>query len=159
MHMRHYDGLPTKSWMYQRTLKLNTVAAWIKLKEGALDNEGIVTFHDACKIQRLGGHIKEPREVLNILAPKNFVEMSPNREAGLCCGGGGGVIVIDEKMANDNRYAVFKLKLDQMEEINAKTVIMCCSNCRWQFTDSKEHFKSDIKIAGLSQLVADALVE
>ncbi len=129
----------------------------IKLKEGSLDNDGIVTFHDACKIQRFGGHIKEPREVLNILAPKNFVEMSPNREQAICCGGGGGVIAIKE--ADDNRYAVFKLKMDQIKNVNAETVVMCCSNCRWQFTDCKEHFKSDIKIAGLSQMVADALME
>lgn len=129
----------------------------IKLKEGSLDDDGIITFHDACKIQRLGGHIKEPREVLNILAPKNFKEMTPNREQAICCGGGGGVIAIQE--ANDNRYAVFKLKMDQIEKINAETVVMCCSNCRWQFTDSKDHFNVDFKIAGLSQIVADALVE
>ena len=127
----------------------------IKLKEGSLDNGGTITFHDACKIQRLGGYIKEPREVLNILAPKNFREISPNREQSICCGGGGGVIAIKE--ADENRYAVFKLKMEQIEKINAETVVMCCSNCRWQFTDSKEHFNANFKIAGLSQLVADAL--
>jgi Fe-S oxidoreductase len=129
----------------------------IKLKEGFLDNDGIITFHDACKIQRLGGHIKEPREVLNILAPNNFRELTPNREQGICCGGGGGVIAIQE--ANENRYAVFKLKMEQIKKVEAKTVVMCCSNCRWQFTDCQEHFNTDFKISGLSQLVADALVE
>ena len=129
----------------------------IKLKEGFLDDAGIVTFHDACKIQRLGGHIKEPREILNILAPKNFREMTPNREQAICCGGGGGVIAVKE--ADDNRYAVFKLKMDQIKNVNAETVVMCCSNCRWQFTDCKEHFKAEFKIAGLSQTVADALIK
>jgi Fe-S oxidoreductase len=30
----------------------------IKLKAGAYDNDGTITFHDACKIQRRGGHIR-----------------------------------------------------------------------------------------------------
>jgi Fe-S oxidoreductase len=128
----------------------------IKLKEGAYNN-GTITFHDACKIQRRGGHIKEPREILNILAPDSFKEMSPNREEAICCGGGGGVIAIKE--ADPIRYAAFELKIDQMREVGATTVVMSCSNCRLQFTDCVQHFNLGIKVAGLSQMVADALVK
>ncbi len=128
----------------------------IKLKPGALD-DGTVTFHDACKIQRRGGHIQEPREILNILAPTTFKEMTPNREESICCGGGGGVIAIKE--ADPLRYAAFQLKIDQMKQVGAKTVVMSCSNCRLQFTDCVQHFNLDVKVAGLSQLVADALVD
>jgi Fe-S oxidoreductase len=126
----------------------------IKLKKGAYGN-GTITFHDACKIQRRGGHIKEPREILNILAPGSFREMSPNREKAVCCGGGGGVIAIKE--ADTNRYAAFELKIEQMRQVGAKTVVMSCSNCRLQFTDCGQHFNLDVKVAGLSQMVADAL--
>jgi Fe-S oxidoreductase len=128
----------------------------IKLKEGAY-NDGTLTFHDACKIQRRGGHIKEPREILNILAPKSFKEMTPNKEEAICCGGGGGVIAIKE--ADPNRYAAFELKIDQMRKVGARTVVMSCSNCRLQFVDCVQHFNLDVKVAGLSQMVADALVE
>ena len=128
----------------------------IKLKEGAFNN-GTLTFHDACKIQRRGGHIQEPREILNILAPESFKEMTPNREESVCCGGGGGVIAIKE--ADPIRYAAFELKIDQMRKVGAKTVVMSCSNCRLQFTDCVQHFDLDVKVAGLSQMVADALVE
>jgi Fe-S oxidoreductase len=126
----------------------------IKLKKGACD-EGRITFHDACKIQRRGGHIKEPREILNVLAPGSFREMVPNREKAVCCGGGGGIIAIKE--ADANRYAAFELKIDQLRQVGAKTVVMSCSNCRLQFTDCVEHFNLDVKVAGLSQMVADAL--
>ena len=129
----------------------------IKLKPGFFDKEGLITFHDACKIQRKGGHIKEPRQILNILAPESFKEMSPNREEAICCGGGGGVIAI--KSADANRYAAFQLKIDQVNKLGAKTVAMACSNCRLQFTDSVDHFKLDWKITGLAQMVADAMVE
>ena len=128
----------------------------IKLKAGAY-NDGTLTFHDACKIQRRGGHIREPREILNILAPESFKEMTPNKEEAICCGGGGGVIAIKE--ADPIRYAAFELKIDQMKKVGAKTVVMSCSNCRLQFADCVQHFNLDVKVAGLSQMVADALVE
>lgn len=129
----------------------------IKLKAAAFDNDGIITFHDACKIQRRGGHINEPREILKILAPNAFREMSPNREQSICCGGGGGVIAI--KSADPQRYAVFQMKMDQIRKVGAGTVTMTCSNCRLQFTDSVAHFGLDLKVIGLAQMVADALEE
>jgi Fe-S oxidoreductase len=129
----------------------------IKVKPGFFDenDSGTITFHDACKIQRRGGYIKEPREVLNILAPKSFKEMTPNREEAICCGGGGGVIAI--KAADPMRYAAFELKIEQVNKVGATTVTMSCSNCRLQFTDGVEHFNLDWKITGLAQMVADAM--
>jgi Fe-S oxidoreductase len=128
----------------------------IKLKEDAYAS-GTYTFHDACKIQRRGGHIKEPREILSVIAKSSFREMTPNKEESICCGGGGGVIAI--KAADPVRYAAFGLKIDQMKKVGATTVVMSCSNCRLQFTDCVEHFNLDVKVAGLSQMVADSLVE
>lgn len=128
----------------------------IKLKPGAWDN-GVITFHDACKIQRRGGHIQEPRDILRILAPNSFKEMSPNREEAICCGGGGGVIAI--KAADPVRYAAFGLKVDQIRQVGARTVVMSCSNCRLQFLDGVQHFNLDFQVAGLCQMVADALVD
>jgi Fe-S oxidoreductase len=128
----------------------------IKLKEDAYSG-GTITFHDACKIQRRGGHIQEPRDVLNVIAKSKFKEMTPNREESVCCGGGGGVIAIKE--ADPVRYASFELKIDQMRKAGAETVVMSCSNCRLQFTDCVQHFNLDVKVAGLSQMVADSLVE
>jgi len=129
-------------------------AGRIKLKRGSFD-DGTITFHDACKIQRRGGIINEPREILGILAPNSFREMIPSREQSVCCGGGGGVISIKE--ADPYRFAAFNLKLEQMKKIGAKRVTMTCSNCRLQFTDGVQHFNSDVKVMGLSEMVAEAL--
>jgi Fe-S oxidoreductase len=127
----------------------------IKVKRGALDGGGVITFHDACKIQRRGGHIREPRDVLAALAPNAFREMTPNKEEAICCGGGGGVIAI--KSADANRYAAFEQKIEQIRRVGAQTVAMTCSNCRLQFTDCVAHFGLEVKVAGLSELVAGAL--
>ena len=50
----------------------------IKLKAGAFDN-GTITFHDACKIQRRGGHIKEPREILEHSGPTCLQRNDPQQ--------------------------------------------------------------------------------
>jgi Fe-S oxidoreductase len=130
-------------------------AGRITLKAGAFDDVAL-TFHDSCKIQRRGGHLKEPRELLKVLAPGSFREMDPCREQSMCCGGGGGVISIQE--ADPLRFAVFGMKIDQMKDIGAKAVCMVCSNCRLQFTEGVAHFNSDVKVRGLSEMVAKALV-
>lgn len=129
-------------------------AGRIKLKRGAYD-DGTITFHDSCKIQRRGGHIKEPREILKWLAPRAFKEMSPAKEQSLCCGGGGGVISI--KDADPLRFAVFGMKVDQMKEIGAASVCMVCSNCRLQFTEGVAFHKAGVQVRGLTDMVAKAL--
>jgi len=43
--------------------------------------------------------------------------------------------------------------------VGADTVVMTCSNCRLQFLDSFKHYESKIKVMGLSEMVAEALVE
>jgi len=129
-------------------------AGRIVLKKGAYDGTAL-TFHDSCKIQRRGGHIKEPREMLAWLAPRAFREMSPAREQSLCCGGGGGVISIPE--ADPLRFAVFGLKVEQMRAVRAQSVCMVCSNCRLQFTEGGAHHKADVQVRGLTDMVAKAL--
>ncbi|HPB59999.1 MAG TPA: (Fe-S)-binding protein [Candidatus Saccharicenans sp.] len=141
----HITGLIHQYWKTGR----------IKIKEGAFDGETI-TFHDSCKIQRLGGLIKQPREILQVLAPTSFKEMTPNKEQSMCCGGGGGVISIKE--ADSNRYKVFEMKLEQLQDIQAQAVCMVCSNCRLQFVDSLAHFNSAVKVHSLAELVARALI-
>jgi Fe-S oxidoreductase len=127
----------------------------ITLKEGTFDGNGSITFHDACKIQRRGGHIEEPRRLLKVLAPESFTEMTPNKEAAICCGGGGGVIAIKE--ADPIRFKAFELKMNQVDDTGADTVVMACSNCRLQFLDGAEHFDWDTRIRGLSEMVAEAM--
>lgn len=129
----------------------------IKLEAGKFDNIGPIAFHDACKIQRRGGHIQEPRNILQVLAPNAFKEIVPNREESICCGGGGGVIAIKE--ADPIRYKAFELKVRQMADAGTKTITMTCANCRLQFTDCVKHFGLDVQVKGLSAMVADALVE
>jgi len=126
----------------------------IRLKRGAFDGTRI-TFHDACKLQRLGGIIEEPRQLLSLLAPHSFVEMTPNREAQICCGGGGGVIAIPE--ADEIRMKAFLPKVEQLENVQAEIAVTACSTCRLQFLDGSKYYNLNIEVRGITEMVAAAL--
>ncbi len=114
------------------------------------------TFHDPCQVSRRGGATEAPRIVMEALGI-DITEMSPTGDDNWCCGGGGGVVTI--KRADNLRYKVFELKMDQVERTGADTVLSTCSNCRQSFADSIEHFGWDKKVESLLELVAENIVE
>ncbi len=120
------------------------------------DTETPFTFHDPCQVSRRGGATNAPRVVMEALGI-NLKEMTPTGDDNWCCGGGGGVVTI--KRADELRYKVFELKMDQVEETGAETVLSTCSNCRQSFADSIEHFGWDKKVESLLELVAENIVE
>ena len=127
----------------------------IRLKDDRFLEQRI-TFHDACKLQRLGGLIEEPRFILHTIAPETFVEMTPNREAQICCGGGGGVIANPE--ADEIRMKAFAPKVEQLEQVAADVVVTACSTCRLQFMDGSRHYNLGITVRGITEMVAEALI-
>ena len=116
------------------------------------DTETPFTFHDPCQVSRRGGATSAPRVVMEALGI-NLQEMTPTGDDNWCCGGGGGVVTI--KRADELRYKVFELKMEQVEETGAETVLSTCSNCRQSFADSIEHFGWDKKVESLLELVAE----
>jgi hypothetical protein len=47
----------------------------------------------------------------------------------------------------------------QIEETGVKTVVTSCANCRVVMEEALEHYKMDIELLGLAELVAEHLVE
>ena len=115
-----------------------------------------VTYHDPCQISRRGGAAEEARYLLEGFAT-DFREMSPTGNQNWCCGGGGGVQAISR--AADLRHKVFKIKMDQVEETGAGTVLSSCANCRLTMDESKEHWHWDRELDSLVEVLAEHLVE
>ena len=115
-----------------------------------------VTFHDPCQVSRRGGATEAPRAVMKALGV-DLKEMTPTGDDNWCCGGGGGVVTIHR--ADELRYKVFELKMEQVEKTGVDTVLSSCSNCRQSFADSIEHFGWDKNVESLLELVADNIVE
>lgn len=113
-----------------------------------------VTFHDPCKIGRLGGTFEEPRDVLSALGVK-LTEMESHGRTNLCCGGGGGVLML--KSAKKLREAAFELKREEVERTGAPTVVTACNTCMQNLQIGKEWLNWDKDVVNLVNLVSDNL--
>jgi Fe-S oxidoreductase len=113
-----------------------------------------VTYHDSCNLGRNGGVLEEPRYVIKSMV-KDFREMTPNKDASICCGGGGGIVALAEHA--DRRIAAGKPKADQIKQTGAKVVVAACENCRLQLADLNDAYGLDIQITALTDLVVKAM--
>ncbi|HHW44505.1 (Fe-S)-binding protein [Desulfofundulus thermobenzoicus] len=129
-----------------------------RIKVDPQKNTEPVTFHDSCKYGRLGGMYEEPRRILKACCT-DFREMSPNREMNLCCGGGSGFAIMEKGGFLEFRMETYgKLKARQLEATGAKIVACACSNCKAQFREIIKYHKLPMRYAGVSELLANALV-
>jgi Fe-S oxidoreductase len=114
-----------------------------------------VTFHDPCNIVRGMGLGDMGREVAKALTPE-LVEMHPNREHNYCCCAGGGVINCGPPFRN-TRVAGNKIKAEQLAATGVKTVIAPCHNCHGGLEDIIHHYKLDMKIKFLGDLIYECM--
>ena len=128
--------------------------------QGLLKTEGMeedrLTFHDPCQLVRRGGVIEQPRSLMNMIS-KNFVEMPDAGKYNWCCGGGGGVGAIED--AHDLKMEAFKRKKKQLEAIKPDRMVTACANCRITLEEGLEHYNMDIPVVGLTETIAEHLVE
>jgi Fe-S oxidoreductase len=113
-----------------------------------------VTFHDPCKLGRMGGSFDESRDVLRALGVK-LTEMESHGRTNLCCGGGGGVAML--KSAETLRQKAFELKREEVERTGAPTVVTACNTCMQNLAAGKAWLNWDKDIVNLVQLVSDNL--
>ncbi|MFH1540050.1 MAG: response regulator [bacterium] len=130
------------------------------IKEGRIKvdksrNPDSVTFHDSCNNARSCGMTEEPRELLKLVCT-DFREMYPNRAENFCCTGGGGAMSMSEY--TPRRLKSAKIKADQLRETGAKIVVTSCHNCVDGLFDCIRHYKLDMQVTQLVNLVASALV-
>jgi Fe-S oxidoreductase len=115
-----------------------------------------ITYHDPCQISRRGGATGAARELLADFAT-DFREMTPTGNFNWCCGGGGGVQAMGR--AADLRHKVFQIKMKQVEDTGADTLISACANCRLTMDESKDHWGWDHGLDSLVEILADHVIE
>jgi Fe-S oxidoreductase len=128
--------------------------------QGLLKTEGFekdrLTFHDPCQLARRGGVIQPQRDLMAMVS-KNFVEMPDAGYMNWCCGGGGGASAIEE--GEPLRMQAFKVKKTQFEAVKPDRIVTACANCRIVLEEGLEHYQMDLPVIGLTEMVADHLVE
>ena len=129
-------------------------------EQGLLKTEGLeeakMTFHDPCQLVRKGGVVQQPRKLLNMVA-SNFVEMRDPGVMNWCCSGGGGVSA--NERADEIKMKAFREKKSQLEQVNVDTLVTACANCRITLEEGLEEYEMDLPVVGLTELIAEHLVE
>jgi Fe-S oxidoreductase/CheY-like chemotaxis protein len=114
-----------------------------------------VTFHDSCNNARSCGLFEEPRELLSLVVT-DFREMYPNRAENYCCTGGGGAMSMSEY--TPRRLKSARVKADQLAATGASIVVTSCHNCVDGLADCIRHYKLNMQVTQLVNLVANAIV-
>jgi Fe-S oxidoreductase len=143
--------LPFKVSSVTEFLADELAAGRLNLKHAAT---GKTTFHDPCQQVRKGGVTEAPRQLMKALGI-DLHELDNHGGFTFCCGGGGGVL--DIQQAAPLRYRTVQIKLREINDTGAATLLTSCSDCRRTFDDAKAHFDWGKKPNSLLELVADNL--
>ncbi len=128
--------------------------------DGRIKTEGKemdrLSMHDPCNLARKSGVVKQQRSLMDLVAG-NFVDFKEHGEFQWCCGAGGGVS--SNERAEPLKMAAFKRKKAQIEEVEPERMVTMCATCRTQLEEGLEEFNMDIPVVGLTEMIADHLVE
>ena len=114
-----------------------------------------IAFHDPCNIGRKSGCYDAPRELLGLCC-QGVVELTPNREDGICCGGGGGIL--QDSTTTKKRMISGRPKADQMEATGLDHLATACLSCHRQLGELSDHFNLGIKVETVAALASESLI-
>jgi hypothetical protein len=114
-----------------------------------------IAYHDPCNIGRKSGGYDAPRQVLAMVC-KGVVELTPNREDGICCGGGGGML--QDSTSTAKRMITGRPKAEQMKAAGLPNLATACLSCHRQLGELSKHYKLGIKVDTVASLASEALI-
>ena len=147
----NWAGVDQRLPMESVVITLNRYLKEGRIKVDKAKNPEPVTFHDSCNVARSGGITEEPRRVLRRVCA-DFREMVPNRTANYCCTGGGGLLSMAEY--RPLRLEAARIKAEQLRATGAKLVCTMCHNCVDGLSDVIKHYKLDMKVVQVLDLVS-----
>jgi Fe-S oxidoreductase len=132
-----------------------------KLKLDPSRNDHLrVTFHDSCNVARGMGMFEEPRYVLKHVC-NHYFEMPENtiREKTFCCGSGTGLNA-SENMELRMRGGLPRANTVKYvhERYGVNVLANICAIDRATLSAAMEYWVPEVAVAGVSELVANALV-
>ena len=127
-----------------------------RLQVEPIGNGKSVTFHDSCRLVRHGGLLKEPRIALRALG-LDLREMRSRGRTAICCGGGEGGNVIGR--AKPLRGQAFKIKMKEVEDTGAGSIVTSCDSCRYNFITGGAEATWNKTVESLVELVANNLAD
>lgn len=127
-----------------------------KLDQGELElkqtGEEIVTYHDPCRLGRLGGIFDAPRKILAAIPGISLREMPRSRENSVCCGTSGW------QNCSSCSKEIQLDRLKEAEQTGATSLITACPKCQIHLRCAKKAYGLDIEITDLYDLLSARLV-
>jgi len=138
------------------------------LKEKILENVRFpqetkikVTYHDACRLGRLGGKLYDPpRELLQKIPGVELIEMENIRDDANCCG------VSAFMGCNDLTRTFRQNRINEALETGAQYLVVPCPKCLTHFDcylnepsseDNRRNLKNKIKVIDLASFIGELL--
>ncbi len=122
-----------------------------KLSDGAIEftepADGVVTYHDPCRLGRLAGIYDAPREMLTALPGVELREMPRSRENSVCCGTSGWM------NCSSCSKEIQMQRLAEAGETGAKTLITACPKCQIHLRCAKKAYDLTMDITDLYDFV------
>lgn len=121
-----------------------------------MESPTLVTYHDACRIGRLGGKLYDaPREVIKQIPGVKLIEMENNRENATCCG------VSAFSGCNQYTRLIRKMRIEEAEKTGAEYLIVPCPKCLTHFTcylsEPRVEKENRIKVIDLATFIGHRL--
>ncbi len=149
--VNEYSALIPEVELLHSTQLLARLAGEGRLPLGTFPHR--VTYHDPCDLGRNSGVFEAPRAVLRRIPGAQYVEVSPNRDRGLCCGGGGDLEIADPALAAGEARS----SLRAFEATGADTLVCACQQCKRLFLAAREATGSKLQVLDIVEVVLMSL--
>ena len=125
-----------------------------KVEEGAIEfegSEGVVTYHDPCRLGRMAGVYDAPRQLIQAIEGLELKEMPRSRENGVCCGTTGWMNCSSISGATRlDRFA-------EARDTGADNIITACLKCHIHFRCTRSAYEIETDVTDLYDLLADRI--
>lgn len=115
------------------------------------DQNGLVTYHDPCRLGRGSGIYGAPRRLIRMVSDTNLVEMEHSGPNALCCGTSAWMSCSSISKAMQTE------RLNEALAAGAKTLITSCPKCWIHLTCALNDTQFDLQITDIYKFVSERL--
>jgi heterodisulfide reductase subunit D len=126
------------------------------MREGKLELtepvERVVTYHDACRLNKRKGIYKSPREILRAIPGLTFKDVDHVTQWSYCSGAGGGMRIERPEIADE----IARRRMERAADLEVDTLVSACVWSERPLAERGADREPLIEVRDLMELVADA---